>query len=206
MESRLDNNAWRIGASMVIDYAKDFIILDRARGQEGTNPNNKNGNIVSRNIDATLYSLNGFAHYNFLENFGIKANIYYNYGENRSDNRPLYQIAPLEATLNFDHQNYASFGKYALGSAIRAVANQNRGNFDRRNGLGIDRKTSGFAVIDLYGSISFRDTFGLRFGINNILDKNYSEYISGSHTEAVAPTNIIYAPGISFYIALNGKF
>lgn len=206
MESHFDNNAWQIGALAVMDYANDFIIWDRARGQQGTNPNYKSNNIISRNIDATLYSFGAFANYNFLENFGVKANIYYNYGENRSDDRPLYQIAPLETTLNFDYQNYASFGKYALGSAIRAVASQNRGDFDAKSGLGIDRKMGGFAVVDLYGSLSFKDTFGLRFGVNNIFDKNYSEYISGSHVEAVSPTNIIYAPGRSFYIALHGNF
>ena len=46
--------------------ADDFIILDRARGQEGTNRADKSGDVISRNIDATLYSASLNASYNFL--------------------------------------------------------------------------------------------------------------------------------------------
>ena len=204
MESYFDKDSWKIGASFVADYAQDFIILDRARGQEGIKTQNKN--VISRNVDATLYSLNLNATYNFLEHFGARFNAYYNYGENRDDNRALYQIAPLEATLNLDYNNYASFGKYAFGTAFRAVANQNRGDFDGKKGLGIDREMGGFALWDLYGSVIFNDVWGLQFGVNNILDKEYSEFISGSHVESVAPINVINAPGRSFYISLHGSF
>lgn len=204
MESHFDNNAWQIGGSVVADFAQDFIILDRARGQKGIK--NKSTNIITRNVDATLYSLNLHASYNFLEHFGAKINMYYNYGENREDNRALYQIAPLEATLNLDYNNYATFGKYSLGTALRAVANQSRGDFDINNGLGIDRKMGGFALWDMYGSVTLNDVWGLHFGVNNILDKEYSEFISGSHVESVAPTQVINAPGRSFYIALHGSF
>ena len=204
MDSYFDNNAWKIGGSLVADYAQDFIILDRARAQKGIK--NKSTNIISRNVDATLYSINLNATYNFLEHFGARFNAYYNYGENRDDNRALYQIAPLEATLNLDYNNYASFGKYAFGTALRAVANQSRGDFDTKKGLGIDRKMGGFALWDLYGSVIFSDVWGLQFGVNNILDKEYSEFISGSHVESVAPTQVINAPGRSFFIALHGSF
>lgn len=206
MESKYDQNAWSVGATLVADRADDFIILDRARGQEGTNRADKSGDVISRNIDATLYSASLNASYNFLEKFGLKGSLYYNYGENRSDDRPLYQIAPLEAIINLDYSDYVSFGRYSIGLATRAVASQNRGDFDSKTGLGIDRKVSGFAIYDIYGSLAFSENFGLKFGVNNILDKEYAEYISGAHVEVVTPTNVVHAPGRNFYITLNGKF
>lgn len=199
MSSKFDNDSWQIGGHFIADWANDFIILDRSKSTA------TKGNVISRNIDARLYSFNGNLSYNFLENFGFKTNIYYNYGENKSDNRPLYQIAPLEMTLNLDYQNYTKFGKYSIGAAMRAVASQNRGDFDKNSGLGIDNKTGGFAIFDLYASIAIKGNWGARFGVNNIFNKKYNEYISGSHVEAIEPS-VVDAPGRGFYVSFNGKF
>ena len=59
--------------------------------------------------------------------------------------------------------------KSEKGGYTRAVASQNRGDFDSKTGLGIDRKVSGFAIYDIYGSLAFSENFGLKFGVNNIL-------------------------------------
>ena len=64
----------------------------------------------------------------------------------------------------------------------------------------------GFALWDMYGSVTLNDTWGLHFGVNNVLDKKYSEFISGSHVESVAPTQVINAPGRNFYLSLHGSF
>ena len=98
------------------------------------------------------------------------------------------------------------FGKFNIGSALRAVAKQTRRDDSVATGLGIDRDKAGFAVLDIYAGLSIYDKIGLRFGVDNVLNKAYSEYVSASHVEAIAPTAIINAPGRTFYISIHGNF
>lgn len=86
------------------------------------------------------------------------------------------------------------------------MAKQTRRDDDINKGLGIDRDKAGFALLDIYAGISLYDKIGLRFGVDNVLDKTYSEYISASHVEAIAPTAIINAPGRTFYVSIHGNF
>ena len=52
------------GGYVMADKVKDLIIFDRARGQSGVVA--KNGGIVTRNVDATIYSTNLYAKLNSL--------------------------------------------------------------------------------------------------------------------------------------------
>ncbi len=131
----------------------------------------------------------------------------YNYGQNKTDNRPLYQIRPFELTTNLDYKNYASFGSDNLGVATRFVAKQKRGDFDITSGLGIDRQESAKSVFltDVYAGINFQDKYGVRVGVNNLFDKQYAEFISGDHVMALAP-NVVYALGRTYWASLHIAF
>jgi len=203
LSSNLDANAFKIGTYAMADFANNFIIYDRFHAASNQLLRT---HIISRNIDARIYSLNANLAYNFLGNFGLKFHIWYNYGENESDKRPLYQIHPLEALLNLDYEDYAFFGKFNLGSAFRAVSKQKRRDISTQTGLGIDRKMGGFGVMDLYAGITLYDKIGLKFGIDNVFDKKYSEFISSSHVEAIAPTRVVNAPGRIYYLSIHGSF
>lgn len=194
-----------LGGYLMADDVKDLIIYDRARGQNEILQSDKS--VITRNVDAKIYSANAFANLNLMQNFGMKINLIYAYGNNDTDSRALYQIRPFEANLNLDYKNYASFGSYNFGSGLRYVAKQNRGDFDKSSGLGIDLEGAAkeFATLDLYAGINFSDRFGIKFGVNNIFDKEYAEFISANHVEALAPT-LVNAPGRVFYISFNGKF
>ena len=191
------------------DFAKDFIIYDRFlsyTNADAAQQANYRKHIITRNVDARVFSANANVAFNFWGNFGAKLNLWAAYGQNDTDKRPLYQIRPLEAQLNLDYEDYAFFGKFNVGSALRAVAKQTRRDDDINKGLGIDRDKAGFALLDIYAGISLYDKIGLRFGVDNVLDKTYSEYISVSHVEAIAPTAIINAPGRTFYVSIHGNF
>lgn len=191
------------GGYLKADKVKDLIIFDRARGQDSVVA--KNGGIVTRNVDATIFSANLYANLNLTPNFATSLDLIYQYGKNDDDSRDLYKIHPFEARLNLDYKNYASFGSYNIGSSIRYVAKQDRGDFDKNTGLGIDSKNSDFATIDLYAGLNFRDKFGVRFGVNNVFDKEYHEFITGNHVEALDP-GIINAPGRTFYLSFHASF
>lgn len=202
MHSMYDENAFVFKASVMGDWVSDFILYDRFRS--AVNANYKQ-HIITRNVNAKIFSTNAHFAYNFLSHFGVKFNIWFNYGENETDKRPLYQIRPLETQLNLDYEDYAFFGKFNLGSALRAVAKQTRRDDDSSKGLGIDKEKGGFALLDIYAGVSLFDKVGLRFGVDNVLNKTYSEYINISRVESVSPT-AINAMGRTFYLSIHGNF
>lgn len=193
------------GGSLKLSDVKDLIIYDRARGQKGIMVSDNS--LITRNVDGKIYSINSYLNINFLKNFGAKIDLQYNYGENDTDNRALYQIRPFEANLNLDYKDYATFGSYNFGTALRYVAKQNRGDFDKTKGLGIDLEEAAkaFTTVDVYAGVNFKDDFGIRVGVNNIFDKEYAEFISGNHVEALSP-NLVNAPGRTFYLSFHKKF
>lgn len=193
MESKFDENAFKFGASILADYANNFIIYDRKSPTQ---------NIISRNVNAFLLVANANFAYNFLARFGVKINLWYAFGQNLSNKRALYQIRPFEAQVNFDYEDYAPFGKFNIGTWLRGVARQNRLD----SAVGIDAKKGGFVVWDLYAGISVMDKIGVRVGVDNVLNKGYSEFISASHIESIKPLAQINAPGRAFYVSIHGNF
>ena len=70
----------------------------------------------------------------------------------------------------------------------------------------LDSEKAGFAVADLYATIAWNKTLALKFGVDNVFDKEYSEYISASHVDALTTTNYVNAPGRTFYVTVSGSF
>ncbi|WP_107824272.1 TonB-dependent receptor domain-containing protein [Campylobacter concisus] len=205
LNSLQNKDAFSFGGHFIADSVKNLIIFDR-RHSKAPMPLNKNA-VISRNVDATLYSVNFNTEYSFARHFGLKSSLYYNYGQNKTDGRPLYQIRPFEANFAFDYKDYASFGSYNLGTALRLVSKQTRGDFSKQNGLGIDKKEAakGFGLLDLYGGVEFKNKVGIRFGVANLFDKDYAEFISGDHVAALDPV-VVHAPGRTFFISFHSSF
>ncbi|MDO4431198.1 MAG: TonB-dependent receptor [Lonepinella koalarum] len=198
-------NGWNVGGSLMYDDVKNLIILDRARGQSGTV--NNTGAVITRHVDAKLLVANVYANYNFLQHWAVGIKGFYTYGKNNTDNRPLYQARPVELNANMDYKNYFAYGSYNLGIAARYVAKQNKGDFDRTSGLGIDnpQAAKAFTVADLYAGVNIRDQFGVRVGVNNVFNRQYAEFISGNHVMALAP-NTVYAPGRTYWLSFHTSF
>ena len=198
-------NGWNVGGAVMYDKVKNLIIFDRTRKQNGTI--DKSGGVITRNVDAELFSANLYANYNFLNNWGIGVKGFYHYGKNKSDKRYLYQIRPFELNANLDYRHYFAQGSYNIGIATRYVAKQNKGDFDRTFGLGIDNREAAKQVVtaDLYAGINFKDQYGIRLGVNNLFNRQYAEFISGDHVMALAPTTV-YAPGRTYWLSLHASF
>lgn len=196
---------WNVGGTLVADKVKDLIIFDRARGQSGTA--SKGGGIITRNVDARLFTAQAYARYNFNPHWAAGIKAAYNYGHNETDGRPLYQIRPFEAAVQADYKNYFAHGSYNIGAATRFVAKQTRGDFDMASGLGIDKREAakGFTVADVYAGVNIKDKYGLRLGVNNVFNKKYAEHISGDHVLALSP-GVVYAPGRTYWLSLHAAF
>ena len=194
----------RISGSVYFDRIDDFISLDRARGQSGIQVSD--GALVYRNIDADWLGATADLQWNPTRHWSGRANASWQYAENTTDNRALYQIAPLEADLIADYQdNFGSLGSWNAGAKLRLAVDQDRMDDDTSTGSGFDEHTGGFGVLDLYAGMQIYNRMSLSFGIDNVFDKDYREYIRGTHVDNPAKTTV-YAPGRALWIRFSSNF
>ena len=197
------DGAWQIEAKADYDKVGNFITLDRARGQKGIRQ--KDGSIISRNVDATLIGAEIGAAKSLSTNLAARSKIRYQYGENDSDNRALYHVRPLTADIALDWHDYAPFGSYNLGANLHYAHKNSRRDSNRATGLGLDYPTAGYATVNLYGSLQTRDRFAVTLGVNNLFNRRYFAYNEQPHTAAINP-NPVAAPGRSVWLGFNYNF
>ncbi len=194
-------SAWQLSGEIFYADIDDFITLDRYRGKKKP----LNNNIISRNVDAKLAGVNLDYRQNWTQNLSSSLGLHYRYGQNKTDDRPLYQIDPFAADLSLDWQDYFDGGSYSIGSRLRYQKKQSRRDDNPLTGLGIDNETDGFTTVDVYGGVEWKNNIGVSLGVDNIFDKEYAEYITGSHVESIAPA-VVNAPGRTFWLRLNAAF
>ncbi|MES9847683.1 MAG: TonB-dependent copper receptor, partial [Candidatus Thiodiazotropha sp.] len=168
----------------------DYILRDKARGQDGILVANGTANIY-RNVDAEFYGIEWQAGYRLSNSLKTSASLAYVRAENSTDDRPIAQIAPLEATVSLD---YAS-GDWELGGSLRANAKQTRA--DLENGSGQDvQETPGWGVIDLHGRYALSNNSSIRFGVDNLLDKRFAYHVNRANVDPFNPEAIqVNEPG-----------
>ena len=193
-----DDFGLRVSGSFLADMAKDFFVN---APRNGNYDNTITGDIVFRNADVQLYIARLGLEANLWRGLGVRLNGWYNYGEDTTNKQPLYQVRPLEGQFALDYEGAAGFGKWNVGVSCRAAAKQTR-----RSKFALDSEKAGFAVADLYATIAWNKTLALKFGVDNVFDKEYSEYISASHVDALTTASYVNAPGRTFYVSVSGSF
>ncbi|MDO4642818.1 MAG: TonB-dependent receptor [Cardiobacteriaceae bacterium] len=192
--------AWKIEVKADYDKSRNFITLDRARGQKGINKDDQN--VISRNINATLIGFEMDAAKSLTDNLATRSRLRYQYGENDSDHRPLYHVRPFSADLALDWRSYASFGSYNLGADVHYAHKNSRRDADKNKGLGLDLPMGSYATINLYAGLQTRNRLALTLGINNVFDRKYNAYNEQPHTASLNP-NAVAAPERTFWLGFN---
>jgi iron complex outermembrane receptor protein len=201
---RGNETPWRFEAKAFYDDVQDFISRDRAHGQTVTGLDDNAR--IWRNVDATLYGVELDLQANLTRSLATRLNLQATRGENRTDNRDLYGIAPLELNWFLDYSGYLKRGgTWNLGGRVRHVVSHDDVDTDPATGSGYDAgSTDSFTTLDLYGSVQWRDRVGLRFGINNLTDEQYAEANTEFPMEGMA--YLVNAPGRHLYIGIVGNF
>lgn len=194
-------SAWQLGGEVYYADVDDFITIDRYRGKKKP----LRGNIISRNVDAKLAGANLSLQKNWTQNLSTAITASYQYGQNKTDDRPLYQVSPFETSFSVDWKDYFDGGSYSVGSRLRHQATQHRRDDNKATGLGIDNATDGFTTVDVYGGINWKDNYGVSVGVDNVFDENYAEFVPDSHVEAIAPA-VVNAPERTFWLRFNAAF
>jgi iron complex outermembrane receptor protein len=192
---QLQDQDWDTSASIYYNKVKDYILRDRFHviGNNAT---------IYRNVDATLYGAEFNLGYHWTRNWRSDFGIAYVHADNDTDGRPIAQTPPLEGVISLE---YAS-NSWDTGVRVRAAAKQTRVDEDPLTGSGLDvGQTPGWAVVDIYGNYVINKTVSVRFGIDNLLDKEYAQHLNRS--SAFDPLQVqVDEPGISGWVKLAAQF
>jgi len=159
----------------------------------------------AKNVDATIAGAEAGIGYQFTDHIQADLSAMYAWGKNTTDDKPLPQISPLEGRLNI---RYVA-DKYNLGLLWRAVAEQNRVSLHQGNIVGYDLKPSkGFSTLSLNGSYNLRKDIDISVGIDNVLDKTYTEHLNkaGSAGFGFASEEQFNNIGRNYWVRMSMKF
>ena len=185
----------KTNASLSLYYAHvDDFILRKPVGEYG-------------NVDARLYGLEAEVTRTVSPRWTLGASLAYTRGDDRTNDAPLPQIAPLEANLTAKY----SHRKMEANAVWRLVSRQNRYHKGYGSVTGTDYgPTGGFGILSL--SLAYRpdENLTLSLGVDNLLNKTYAEFVN--YSEAAIPALGISAgghitePGRTIWFKSNYKF
>ncbi|WP_344962181.1 TonB-dependent copper receptor [Oceanisphaera sediminis] len=180
--------------SLFAGYIDDFILVDNLAAPQ------------ARNVDARRVGGEAEFSWQFTPEWSLGSNLAYTHGQNHSDGLPLGQTPPLELNTSLMFDN----GDYELALLMRNVAGQSRFVEGQGNIIGQDiGASSGFSVFSLNGGWQLNPQLKLAAGVDNLLDKEYSEfinkqerYVSGANPQ----TTRINEPGRQWWAELQLTF
>lgn len=146
----------------------------------------------------------GFS-YQLTDNWKTENSLAYSWAENRSDNRPLPQIPPLEARLSLAWEQ----GNWSSTGLLRLVSQQNRVAENEGNVVGKDFATSsGFAVFSANAAYKINQYVKVSTGVDNLFNTTYSEHLNlaGNSSFGYSTNTSVNEPGRTFWAKVNVTF
>ncbi len=166
---------------------------------------NANDQAETRNVDAVIAGAEAGIGYQFSDAIQADVSAMYAWGENTTDNTPLPQISPLEARVNLRYIQ----DNYTLGAYWRLVDGQNRISEREGNIVGYDvKKSAGFGTLSLNGTYHFANGVDLSVGVDNVLDKTYTEHLNkmGNSGIGLSATEQFNNIGRNYWARVSMKF
>jgi iron complex outermembrane receptor protein len=197
----------KIKASISSYYAKvdDYILVSSATDPDGRFSNDSTS-YSSGNVDVTRYGVEGDVSYAVSPSTSLTTSLAYVRADNDTHDVPLAQTPPLEITAGVNHK----IDKWSLGGLLRWVDEQDRIDTGYGTVVGVDlgEPTSSFMTVSLNGSYQASDSSMLSFGIDNLLDKTYSEHVSGDANDLFGDSSglRVTEPGRTLWLKANIKF
>ncbi|OUS09436.1 hypothetical protein A9Q89_13050 [Gammaproteobacteria bacterium 53_120_T64] len=171
----LDWNAGDFYAEGQVFYRKvdDFI--------QGTPSSNMTANMLStmmsgqaplqfNNIDAELYGLDGRYGMVLDANWRLDGVLSYVRGRDTDNHDNLYRLAPMNNSLTLTWQ------QDALSAKLESVLYARQSKTASHNN---EQKTAGYGLLKLFGQYQVSTELRINAGIENLLDKDYSDHLSG---------------------------
>jgi iron complex outermembrane recepter protein len=191
----------RLSASVSAFYSDvdDYILIQTAY------PKGMRSTTVTRNVDARTWGGEADATWALAARWRLMGTLAYTQGENRSDDRPLAQMPPLEVRTGLNYED----PRWSAGVLWRVVAAQDRYAVNQGNIVGQDLgPTAGFGVLSLNGAWRPSSAILVSAGIDNLLDKLYAEHLSrgGAMVSGFEQTTRVNEPGRTLWLKVAGRF
>ena len=200
------HGGYRSWASAYAGLIKDFILMSyHDHPNTGMHAHGSTFSAGAKNVDATIAGAEAGLGYQFTDHLQADVSAMYAWGKNTTDATPLPQISPLEARFNLRYVQE----QYTLGAYWRVVDQQNRLSLNQGNIVGYDLKPSaGFATLSLNGTYHVQDGIDLSLGVDNVLNKSYSEHLNklGDAGVGLSATEQFNNIGRNYWARLSMKF
>jgi iron complex outermembrane receptor protein len=158
------------------------------------------------NVDAEFWGIDAGFGVAISDGWRIDGTVSYVRGRRRDIGDDLYRIAPPNGILDLTY----------LGSNWSVTA---EGEFFARQGdvsrTNAERKTNGYALLNLYGQYIFRDSLRIRAGVRNVLDDFHRSHVAGVNRVIadrdgdpvdLDPGERLPGPGRSFFVQAEYRF
>ncbi|MDM8546937.1 TonB-dependent copper receptor [Candidatus Venteria ishoeyi] len=197
-----DSGRWHVATSVYMDDSQDFILRDRAHGQDGILL--ADNATIYRNIDARFYGFELNTSVNWSRNWRSDFDLSYVHAQNTTDDRAIAQTPPLEGNLKLTYLT----ANMELGGGIRFAAKQTRIDDNSMTGSGQDAGESPeFAVLDLYGRYTFKPALKVSLGVDNLLDKAFAYHVNRANSDPFSPEALrVNEPGRSVWMRMSLDF
>jgi iron complex outermembrane receptor protein len=164
----LYRNDWQHwSASLFYSDIDDYLLVDYS--------NKMKMNGFMRNVDARSRGVEFSWQGKLTPHFSTDLALSYLHADNKTDNKPLPQQAPLELRLAGSYATDA----YSFGVLWRLVGAQHRYDINRGTIVGKDLgPAAGFGILSVNTGWQLSDALLLSAGIDNLLDKSYAEFVS----------------------------
>ncbi|CAA6807440.1 MAG: TonB-dependent receptor [uncultured Campylobacterales bacterium] len=159
-----------------------------------------------QNIDASIYGFELSGDYLINDSLMLELSSSYKRGEKKDSlqnqtNKNLADINPIKTVLGLSYTN-ENWGEVGLES----VMSGSWSNFDSDNG---EQAISGYAVFNIKYSKTFKESFNITLGIENLLDKTYNT--SNTYNELTlmnggGDTMLLNEPGRYIYTNISYRF
>jgi iron complex outermembrane receptor protein len=189
--------AW---ASAYVGHVSDYILFSYG---PGANPLHTISWVD--NVDMRIAGAELGGSYRLSERWKTGASLAYAWGENTTDDRAMPQIPPLEARLGVTYEQ----GDWSAAGLWRLVAAQNRVAEMQGNVTSKDfDESSGFGVLSLNGAYRVNSNLKLSAGVDNLLDKAYSEHLNqaGNAGVGLSASERINEPGRTLWARMDLSF
>jgi iron complex outermembrane receptor protein len=198
--ARAAGTTWSGSATAWVDQVDDFITRDAARGQAGVLRTDQAS--IFRNVDARLIGGEVSGAWQPADGWSLTASVAYTWAENTTDDRPLYQIPPLNGAVEATY----ALRDWTFGSRLRWAISQSRIDDSTVLGSGLDtRETPAYTVADIFTTWSGLAPLDVRIGVTNLFDEAYANHLSRSN--GVDPQMVqVNEPGRSVYLQGRIRF
>jgi iron complex outermembrane receptor protein len=184
-------------ATTFLDRVTDFVLRDRARGQPGILLADRAS--IYRNVDARLVGLELDGSWAVSGRLTLSGNAAWVRADNRTDDRPLAQIPPLQGVAAAEWARAA----WHASAALRWALEQDRVDADPATGSGLDfGPTPGHAVLDFRVAIPLGRGLEMLTGIDNLFDATWADHLNRGNLFDPDPVRV-NEPGRAAWLRLR---